>query len=86
MIVSLAFVPDEKISFEYEKLFDYFLNCGADEEIINFLIWFEKVYIKPTNYLIKDEKEYSYNSWNIIFILKINYQRLQIVSKDGIGR
>jgi hypothetical protein len=65
MIVALAFVPDEKVKIEYEKLTDYFLNIDAGFEIINFLLWFEENYLKNSIYLFEDENKKKYFSWNV---------------------
>lgn len=71
MIVALAFVPDEKIVNEFEKLVDYFLNIGVDEEIVNLLMWFQDNYIKNSVYLVGNDEEKNYYSWNVHFnILK----------------
>jgi hypothetical protein len=64
LILALAFVPNHKVTFEYEKLLDYFLNTTTEESLINCLLWFEKNYIKNQNYK-KSNSNTEYFIWSV---------------------
>jgi hypothetical protein len=46
MIASLSFVPDCDVISMSEKLVEYFLNTGCDEDLVNFLFCSLKIILK----------------------------------------
>ena len=65
LVVALAFVPDVHVKAMFAKLVDYFLNTNVDEYLINFLFYFERIYISNNTYRKINTKGECYYSWVI---------------------
>jgi hypothetical protein len=65
MIVAPAFVPENCVYKEFRILLDYFLNTNVDEELINFMFWFEKTYIIDNSFTSIDTNGKIVYSWSI---------------------
>jgi hypothetical protein len=83
MLVSLVYVSDKFIVDEIVKLLDNFLNTDADEELFEFMFWFEVNYIKNRNYHFVDSGG-EYICCSIHKNIIENVQKLLTAQKVGI--
>ena len=60
LVMALAFVPNNKMKSEYEKLLNYFLNTNANTLVVELCLWFDNNFIKNSVYAFERNETIHY--------------------------